>query len=66
MMKSDPKESLTGTGTINGKSVKCIAPEWVVKFHAKASYEPKVKDIQDVNAICDKFGLKPPENYKIK
>lgn len=59
-----PKESLTGTGTINGESVKCIPPEWVVKFHAEATYEPKVKDIQDVNAICDKFGLELPPNYK--
>jgi len=59
-----PKQSLTGTGAINGESVKCIPPEWVVKFHAGAKYEPKAKDIQDVNAVCDKFGLKPPENYK--
>lgn len=59
-----PKESLSGTGTINGESAKCISPEWVVKFHAQAKYEPKEKDIQDVQAICDKFDLEPPENYK--
>lgn len=59
-----PKESLTGSGTINGVSVKCIPPEWVIKFHAEAKYEPKEKDIQDVNAICDKFGLELPKNYK--
>jgi len=59
-----PKQSLTGTGIINGESVNCIAPEWVVKFHAQAAYEPKEKDLQDVNAICDKFSIEPPENYK--
>lgn len=59
-----PKQSLSGTGTINGKVVNCIPPEWVVKFHEQATYEPKEKDIQDVNAICDKFNLEPPENYK--
>ncbi|MBI2338413.1 nucleotidyltransferase family protein [Candidatus Daviesbacteria bacterium] len=59
-----PKQSLTGSGMINGKSVKCIPPEWVVKFHAEAKYIPKEKDIQDVKAICDKFGLKLPEKYK--
>ncbi len=59
-----PKQSLSGTGTINGEFVKCIPPEWVVKFHIEATYEPKAKDIQDVNAICDKFGLEPPNNYK--
>lgn len=59
-----PKESLTGTGVINGVSVKCIPPEWVVKFHAQATYEPKEKDIQDLKAICDKFDIELPENYK--
>lgn len=59
-----PKESLTGTGKILGQTIKCIPAEWVVKFHEQAAYEPKEKDIQDVNAICDKFGLKVPENYK--
>lgn len=60
-----PKESLSGTGKILGQAINCIPPEWVVKLHAQASYEPKAKDIQDVNAICDKFGLEPPENYKM-
>lgn len=59
-----PKKSLSGEGTINGQAIKCIPAEWVVKFHAEAKYEPKEKDIQDVNAICDKFGLELPENYK--
>lgn len=59
-----PKESLTGTGKINGGSVKCITPEWVIKFHAEAKYEPKEKDIKDIKAICDKFGIELPENYK--
>lgn len=59
-----PKESLAGIGTINGISVNCIPPEWVVRFHAEAMYTPKEKDIKDVKAICDKFGLEQPENYK--
>lgn len=59
-----PKESLSGTGKINGVTVNCIPPEWVVKFHAQALYEPKEKDIQDVKAICEKFNLALPQNYK--
>ncbi len=59
-----PKPALSGTGIINGVSINCIPPEWVVKLHAMATYTPKEKDIQDVNAVCDKFGLEPPENYK--
>lgn len=59
-----PKESLTGEGVINGQKVKCIPAEWVVRFHAEAKYEPKEKDIKDVQAVCDKFGLEPPQKYK--
>lgn len=57
-----PKESLTGEGTINGQTVKCISPEYVIKFHA--NYEPKEKDLKDIKALCDKFGIEPPENYR--
>lgn len=60
-----PKQSLTGTGVINGQTVNCIPPEWVVKFHAEATYTPKAKDIQDVKAICEKFHLELPKNYKM-
>lgn len=58
-----PKESLTGKGTINGQSVNCIALEYVLKFHA--NYEPKEKDLKDIQALRNKFGVKPPKNYKI-
>ncbi len=57
-----PKQSLTGIGIINGQTVNCIAPEYVVKFHG--NYEPKDKDLQDIRALCEKFHLDPPENYK--
>lgn len=60
-----PKQSLSGTGKILGQTINCIPPEWVVKLHAQATYEPKVKDIQDVNAICEKFHLELPKNYKM-
>jgi lincosamide nucleotidyltransferase A/C/D/E len=29
-----PTESLTGTGTISGQAVRCVSPEWRVKFHS--------------------------------
>lgn len=56
-----PDESLTGTGTIEGQSVRCISPEYVVKFHS--GYELKEKDFKDISAICDKFGMELPEEY---
>lgn len=57
-----PAESLTGKGKIGELVVKCISPEWVIKFHE--SYEPKEKELKDIKALCKKFNLEPPENYK--
>lgn len=59
-----PKQSLTGTGIINGQTINCIAPEYIIKFHG--NYEPKEKDLQDIKALCKKYNLKPPENYRNK
>ena len=56
-----PAASLTGTGTINGQPVRCISPEWMIKFHS--GYELKEKDFNDVSALCDKFGIPLPEEY---
>ncbi|HEY0221039.1 MAG TPA: aminoglycoside nucleotidyltransferase [Candidatus Paceibacterota bacterium] len=56
-----PDASLTGTGALNEQSVRCISPEYVVKFHS--GYELKEKDFQDVSAICKKFGIDLPEEY---
>lgn len=60
--KMYPAASLTGTGAIQGRQVRCISPEWVVKFHS--GYELKEKDLKDVSAICEKFGIEIPEEYK--
>lgn len=57
-----PKQSLTGKGIISGQIINCIAPEYVVQFHG--NYEPKKKDLQDLKALCKKFNLELPENYK--
>lgn len=56
-----PAASLTGTGTIDDCRVRCISPEWVVKFHH--GYELKDKDLRDVAAICEKFGIVLPDEY---
>ena len=58
-----PKDSLTGTGYINGKLVRCISPEWMLKF--KTSYKPEKKDINDVKALSKKFGLEVPDSHKV-
>jgi lincosamide nucleotidyltransferase A/C/D/E len=53
--------ALAGTGVIEGVSVRCISPEWTIKFHS--GYELKEKDFKDVSALCNKFGIPLPEEY---
>lgn len=54
--------ALSGTGNIAGKTVKCISPEWVVKFHS--GYELRECDFHDVLAVCEKFQIEVPEEYR--
>ena len=56
-----PAASLTGTGVIEGRTVRCISPEWTVKFHS--GYVLKEKDFRDVSALCGKFGIALPPEY---
>ena len=56
-----PAASLTGNGSIEGRRVRCISPEWTVKFHS--GYELKDKDFRDVSALCRKFGIDLPPEY---
>lgn len=55
-------EHLTGTGTISGYPVKCIAPEWSVKFHT--GYELDENDFLDVSALCRRFNISLPKEYE--
>lgn len=57
-----PAASLKGSGSIKGRRVRCISPEWTVRFHS--GYELKDKDFQDVSALCGKFGSDLPQKYQ--
>jgi len=57
-----PAASLTGKGEIEGRTVRCISPEWAVKFHS--GYQLKEKDFRDVSALCKKFGIDLPGVYE--
>jgi lincosamide nucleotidyltransferase A/C/D/E len=57
-----PAASLTGKGEIRGYTVRCISPEWSVKFHS--GYQLKDKDFRDVAALCKKFGIELPAAYE--
>jgi lincosamide nucleotidyltransferase A/C/D/E len=54
--------SLTGTGYIDGQAVRCISPEWMVKFHS--GYDLRDKDFRDVFALCSKFGIELPAEHE--
>lgn len=57
-----PAASLTGTGTIDGRAVRCISAEYMVRFHS--GYKLRESDYQDVSALCERFGIELPEEYK--
>lgn len=58
-----PIDSLNGSGVIEGISVKCITPEWLVKFHT--GYPLDKNDYRDVKALCKKFNISLPEEYNV-
>jgi lincosamide nucleotidyltransferase A/C/D/E len=57
-----PLDSLTGSGSIQGYPVKCISPEWTVKFHS--GYKLDENDYRDVSALCERFGMALPAEYE--
>ena len=57
-----PASSLTGTGVIAGRLVRCISAEDMVKFHS--GYELDENDFHDVLALCGKFGIEVPIEYQ--
>lgn len=57
-----PAHSLTGTGTLLGRAVRCIAVEDLIEFHT--GYEPDDDDRRDLFALCARFGIEPPEPYR--
>ncbi len=57
-----PVGSLEGSGTIGGRTVRCIAPEFLVRFHT--GYPPRPSDRHDVKLLCEHFGIAVPEAYR--
>jgi lincosamide nucleotidyltransferase A/C/D/E len=51
-------EALTGVGLIDGRRVRCISAAWLVRFHT--GYRWREKDVHDVTALCERFGIEPP------
>ncbi len=57
-----PAGSLTGLGSLNGEPVKCVAATWLIQFHS--GYELDEKDYHDVKALCRRFGIELPAEYR--
>jgi lincosamide nucleotidyltransferase A/C/D/E len=56
-----PAGSLTGTGTILGRAVRCVEPVAMVAFHT--GYAVDADDWADVSRLCDRFGIPVPDDY---
>lgn len=56
------REHLTGEGVIGAYPVRCICAEWLVKFHS--GYQLDENDYRDVKALCERFGIPLPEEFK--
>ncbi len=58
-----PLDSLTGTGSIQGYTVRCISAEWMVAFHT--GYPLDADDYHDVRLLCNHFHVEIPLEYAI-
>lgn len=58
-----PAAALTGTGSIDGQAVRCISAVYMVKF--KTGYELSSKDVADVVALCETFGIEIPQGHRL-
>jgi lincosamide nucleotidyltransferase A/C/D/E len=56
-----PAEGLQGSGTIAGRAVRCLTPELQLAHHRYP--DPDDVDYDDVQALCQRFGLALPSEY---
>jgi lincosamide nucleotidyltransferase A/C/D/E len=59
-----PTGSLTGAGTIDGTTVRCIAPKYQVEFLAPWIHKWPEKYVRAVAALCEHFDIELPREYK--
>lgn len=56
-----PPNSLTGIGSVLGRSVRCITPQWLVQFHT--GYAIDENDYRDVSLLCTHYHMELPSEY---
>lgn len=57
-----PADALGSTAVMCGRDVACTSPEWLVASHI--GYPLKDKDRADVAALCERFGIELPDEYR--
>lgn len=57
-----PAKAFTGRGMIAGRQVRCIEVETLIDFHT--GYAHDADDAADVTALCEKFSIPLPEQYR--
>lgn len=58
-----PTESLTGSGTIDGHTVRCISPKYMIEFLAPWLSKHPEKYLNAISALCEKFNIELPKEY---
>ena len=57
-----PASGLLGTGSIDGRPVRCLTPELQMRVHA--GYELERKDHEEIRILHERFGVAPPPGYE--
>ena len=57
-----PASALRGTGSVDGREVRCLTAEYEVRSHT--GYPLKETDFADVYALHDRFGIPLPAEYR--
>lgn len=57
-----PAGTLCESGEINEHKIRCVVPTQTIKDHI--GYKPREKDYKDVSALCEKFDIAVPEEYR--
>ncbi len=57
-----PASALTGSGSVGGRPVRCLTPEYQVQSHT--GYELDENDLSDVMALHERFGVPLSEEQR--
>ena len=57
-----PAEGFSGSGSIGGRTIRCLTPEIQVLSHI--DYEPDEMDRRDMRLLRDRFGVELPQSLR--